>query len=90
MSTFPEKVRQVGFSRQNRPKKQFKVWIFKLLIQDVVVLTCLERVRLVMVIIVILDDGSDEFVYVTEVDVFTLYVTEGFQLNVDFREHFGL
>ena len=43
-----------------------------------------------MVIIVILDDGSDEFVYVTEVDVFTLYVTEGFQLNVDFREHFGL
>ena len=34
--------------------------------------------RLVMVIIVILDDGSDEFVNVTEVDIFTLDATEGF------------
>ena len=46
--------------------------------------------RLVMVIIVILDDGSDEFVYVTEVDIFALNTTEGFQLNVDFWEYFGL
>ena len=46
--------------------------------------------RLVMVIIVILDDGSDEFVYVTEVDIFTLDATKGFQLNVDFWEYFGL
>ena len=46
--------------------------------------------RLVMVIIVILDDGSDEFVYVTEVDIFALDTTKGFQLNVDFWEYFGL
>ena len=46
--------------------------------------------RFVMVIIVILDDGSDKFVYVTEVDIFALDTTEGFQLNVDFWEHFGL
>ena len=41
------------------------------------VFTCLERMRLVMVIIVILDDGSDEFVNVTEVDIFALNATEG-------------